>query len=63
MGFSPGEFANGHDELHWEGKGSGDIVLWGPGEMKVILWLELKEARKCLDQLSLLVTMAEEGRL
>lgn len=63
MGFSPGNFPQRGTELHWEGKGTGDIVLWDKYEAKAILWLTKEEARAALDQLALLVQMAEEGRL
>lgn len=63
MRFSPGSFQNGPDEVHWEGKGNGDIVLWTKFESKAIIWMDKVEARKALNQLQLLVEMAEADGL
>lgn len=66
MGFSPGEFVtadkDGAAAVHWEGRAH-QIILWDAGETKPLLRLAKSEARKALDQLSLLVDMLEEDRL
>ncbi len=61
MGFSPGEFYDmeTQTEVHWEGKGSGRIYLWSKGEAKILLNLRLPDARQALNQLQLLVDLAE----
>lgn len=63
MGFSPGEFNGytmGHweDGIHWEHT-RGMIRLWSDDELTSLLVLDKDQARRCLDQLSLLVTMME----
>ncbi len=67
MGFSPGQFQGGTgvfvQELHWEMGGNHRATLWNHDESKVILDIELKEARKCAEQLLSLVNMGEEDRL
>lgn len=63
MGFSPGKFTDRGDTIHWEGKGNGDIVLWDRYEARAILWMTKQEARQALDQLKLLVEMAENDAL
>jgi len=63
MGFSPGDFTTtGKRSLHWEGK-SHSIVLWNAAESEVVIEIAGEEARKCLEQLSLLVNMHEENGL
>lgn len=63
MGFSPGEFKDRGESVHWEGKGDGRIILWNWNEFKVLLELPLEEARKASSQLALLVAMAEDDHL
>ena len=65
MGFSPSEFEENEycETLHWEGKGNGTIILWDKHERRVILSLTEKEARKCSNQLALLVEMVGNDAL
>jgi hypothetical protein len=60
MGFSPSDgFTDklGH-KWHLEG-GSAGVVIWYPDESAVLMTLDFSEARKLLDDLQLLVGMAD----
>lgn len=63
MGYSPGEFIEDDygEVIHWEWRDK-TIVLWNHNEMKIHLTLTVPEARRCVDQLMLLVNMAENAK-
>ncbi len=65
MGFSPGQFLDTctDQHLHWEGKGDGSIILWGPGEIEILAHFSKAEARKARDYLNLLIEMSEGDSL
>lgn len=64
MGYSPGSFTDRkHGELHWEAGSSHIFRLYNHNELESVLILDLEEARKCANDLQLLVCMAEEDSL